>query len=291
MIAAQTDSWDELSWPGNLTLLRADALQQIDVEGEDSGTAALPFIVTVEEQPSPAKYWGKALEGPEGPFALIAEAIVSRLGKLTGAPVCETAFIDISAFTDHIIAPGHRSQYQLSCPVAYGSRDIPGARSSNMIKHRTIGDNTTRLAREYVLYEWCLGGDDQWLTDPADLRTYSHDHGRWLINTTRQIHGAPTWSASALDAELETHRGSYHRERAIKPDDVRDAAAQAATIGHDDLVAVLDPIVTAWGDAGITFPDGLSLELTMRRVGRWLEKRRDIVTDRLKKYSPRWPHA
>lgn len=284
MIAAQTDSWDELSWPGSLTLLTAATLHQGDVEGEDSGTAALPFIVTVEEQTSPARYWAKALEGPEGPFALIAEAIVSRLGKLAGAPVCETAFIDISAFTGHIIAPGHQSQYQLSCPVAYGSRDIPGARSSNTIKNRTRVDNTARLAREYVLYEWCLGGDDQWLTDPTDLRTYSHDHGRWLINTTRQIHGAPTWSAATLDAELETHRGNHHREGAIKPDDVREAAARAAAISHDDLVTVLDPIVTAWGSAGITFPDGLSLEPTMRRIGRWLEKRRDIVTDRLRKY-------
>lgn len=253
MIAAQTDFWDELSWPGNLTLLTAVTLQQRDVEGEDSGTAALPFIVTVGEQTSPTKYWVKALEGPEGPFALIAEAIVSRLGKLTGAPVCETAFIDISAFTGDVSQPGHQSQYQLSYPVAYGSRDIPGARSSNVIRHRTIGDNTARLAREYVLYEWCLGGDDQWLTDPADRRTYSHDHGRWLINTARQIRGAPTWSASTLDAELETHRGSHQRESAIEPSNVREAAARAAAISNDDLVTILDPIVTAWGDAGITF--------------------------------------
>ncbi|MFJ9782593.1 hypothetical protein ACIRSS_23630 [Amycolatopsis sp. NPDC101161] len=55
------------------------------------------------------------------------------------------------------------------------------------------------------------------------------------------------------------------------------------------VVAVLDPIVTAWGDADIPFADGLSLEATMRRVGRWLEKRRDIVTDRLREYRQTAP--
>ena len=276
MTAAELDSWDELSWPGNLTPVTAANLQQSGVE-----STALPFIVTVDDQPSSSKYWVKALEGPEGPFALIAEAIVSGLGKLTGAPVCDTAFIDISAFTDRMIAPGHPSQYRLSHPVAYGSRDIPGATSSPVIRNRTVGDNPARLAYEYVLFEWCLGGDEQWLTDPADRRLYSHDHGRWLITTTGQLQGPPTWSASALDAMLDTQRGSYQHKIATASSDVRQAAVQAGRITHNDLVNVLDPIVAAWGGAGIIFPDGLSLEATMRRVGRWLEKRRDIVTARL----------
>ncbi|MEV6825555.1 hypothetical protein [Amycolatopsis sp. NPDC051102] len=283
MDTAYVDFWDELSWSGNLTMLTAVDLHQPDVEG--GGTAALPFTVAVKDAAPPTKYWVKALEGPEGPFALVAEAIVSRLGKLTGAPVCETAFIDVSAFAGQIIAPGHRSQYRLSHPVAYGSRDIPDATARLTIGYRTVGDNLARLAREYVLHEWCLGGDDQWLTDPADRRTYSHDHGRWLNRSTLRRRDVPTWSASTLDKELETHRGNGHRENAIEVRDVREAAAQAAAVGRTDLVAVLDPIVTAWGDAGITFPDGLSLEATMRRVGRWLEKRRDIITDRLREYS------
>ncbi len=197
--------------------------------------------------------------------------------------MCETAFIDISTFTGETIAPGYESQYRLSHPVAYGSRDIPSAKSYPTIRNRTIGDNRARLARDYVLHEWCLGGDDQWLTDPADHRTYSHDHGRWLTNTTRRV-DVPKWSASTLDAELQTQRGNPNRETAIKREDVWEAAARAATISRCDLVAVLDPIVTAWGDADIAFADGLSLEATMRRVGRWLEKRRDIVTDRLRDY-------
>ncbi|MEU3764333.1 hypothetical protein AB0E55_04675 [Amycolatopsis keratiniphila] len=284
MEVASTDFWDHLSWPGNLTLLTAAELRQPDFEGVDGGTAALPFTVTVKEQEPPTKYWVKALEGPEGKFALIAEAIVSRLGKLTGAPVCETSFIDVSAYAGNMIAPGHDSQYRLSHSVAYGSRDIPGATSHLVIRHRTVGDNAARLARDYVLYEWCLGGDDQWLTDPADRQTYSHDHGRWLSQDAMRRIDVPTWSASTLDAELETHRGNHNRETAIQPNDVREAAARAANISRNDLVAVLDPIVTAWGDAGIVFPDGLSLEATMRRVGHWLEIRRDIVTDRLSEY-------
>jgi hypothetical protein len=271
-VAPLRDPWDALTWSGQVTTLPA-----AHVEQADPSTAA-PFIVTVAGGDAPLKYWAKALNGPEGPFALIAEAIVSRLGALTGAPVCETAFIDVSAFAGFAYAPG----YALSGELAYATRDVPGGQAKEFIQHRTIGDNRARLAREYVLYEWCLGGDDQWLYD-TDRRVYSHDHGRWLLNTKRRFAGPPIWSATSLEAHGGARWGSVQHETAIAvaPDEVRSAAHVASSITHNDLVSVLDPIVSAWADCGLAFADGLSLEATMRRVGSWLETRRDAVVSHL----------
>lgn len=284
MTSTPAGSWDELTWPGTLPLVTATDLQLADAQ-----TKSAPFTVTADEQTPPGKYWVKALEGPEGPYALIAEAIVSRLGTLIHAPVCETAFIDVSAFAGRVIAPGQPGRYQLSHSVAYGSRDLPDPKRTLTFPYPPRGDNLMRLAQDCVLYDWCLGGDDQWLINRTDNRVYSHDHGRWLLTTTGQISGQPTWSATDLDAAIDMRRISPHHKLWISKLDaeygtrqlIRQAAESVASISHDDLVAVLDPIVTAWSNANIIFRDGLPLEATMRRVGRWLETRRTIVTAHL----------
>jgi hypothetical protein len=229
----------------------------------------------MDEQAPPDVYWAKALEGPEGPYALIAEALVSRLGTLIQAPVCETAFIDVGAFAGQIIAPGQPQEYSLSHTVAYGSRDIPGAVRRLTYPPPRSRDDAVRLVHDYVLYGWCLGGDDQWLINQTDNRVYTHDHGRWLITSTGQVHGEPSWSSANLDAAIDMWRTGGQHESWIKRLDARygtrqlfrQAAERAASISHDDLVAVLDPIVTAWGNADITFRDGLPLDATMCRVG------------------------
>jgi hypothetical protein len=272
--SADLDRWQQVIWSGKV----APVHRALDVDQPDAESTAATFRATVADRGSTATYWVKAINGPEGFCGLIAEAVVSRLGALIGAPVCETAFIDVTAFANWSYLPDRR----LGPAYAYGSREIPDAEESRLVRHRTRADNRSRLARAFVLHQWCLGGDDQWLyaTDD-DYRIYSHDHGRWLLNkATWRKTTPPAWSATSLHTVVDAVWDSNQLQRGTIRTDVRSVAEFIGGVTHPEIVAALDPIAGAWGSLGITFPDGLRIDETLRRLGRWLEDRRDWITGR-----------
>lgn len=186
-------------------------------------TTAAPFRAMVEDSLRETAYWLKVIHGPGGPCGLIAEAIVSRLGALIGAPVCETAFVDVQTAADREFLPNRT----VGTALAYGSREVPSAKASR---------SKSRL---------------------------------------------PSWSATSLEGCIDIWRDNLQLRSAADPNEIGTAAAAVTGVTHTDLVQVLDPIASAWKDTGIVFADGLALEETLRRVGAWLEHRRDTLVNRL----------
>jgi len=74
--------------------LRIEAI--LESQSESRG-GSLPFQTLASDG---NVYWVKIIQNRQGPRVLATEQIVSACGRHIGAPVCETALIEISEFFD-----------------------------------------------------------------------------------------------------------------------------------------------------------------------------------------------
>jgi hypothetical protein len=118
---------------------------------------------------------------------MIADHVVGRLGRLTGAPVPDVALVDVPAAL--IAAQPEIASYAPG--VAHGSRYIDNTTEREGLSHSSEPLNRQRFARLSVLFGWTSGSDQQFIYEKAARpRVYSHDHGHFL--------GGPNWSAASL---------------------------------------------------------------------------------------------
>lgn len=209
------------------------------------------------------QWWVKPLNNNQHPRVTITEAIVAAAGALIGAPVCDAAVV----FLPREIAgwefrPGRR----IESGFAHASRGIASAVEHRSLQHRERDDNARRHVGVFALYDWCWGGDEQWLyAEPEDRKLYSHDHGWYLPET------GPTWDVNALVARVgEAHEPGWS-PTGLDPEVITEYAQRLRTLTHDELVATLRGIPQSWPVS----------DSELAGVGWFLETRAGEVADRL----------
>ncbi len=123
-------------------------------------------------------YWIKVPNQSQGPRVLATEQIVSAIGRLIGAPVRDTALIEVTSdWEGWVIAPG----LTLEPCIAHASLELPHATESDSQEYMRDDDNSRRWARWVALWDWCMGADGQWLYEhDADRSMWSFDHNLWI---------------------------------------------------------------------------------------------------------------
>lgn len=118
----------------------------------------------------------------------------------------------------------------------------------------------------FAIYDWCWGGDEQWLyAEPEDCKLYSHDHGWYLPET------GPTWDVDALLARVgEAHTADWP-PAGLNPTVIVEFAQRLRALTHEDLVTIMRGIPQSWPVS----------DSELARVGWCLETRAGEVAGRL----------
>jgi hypothetical protein len=209
-----------------------------------------PFRATANDNHS---YFVKSLQTcPQDQQAsLAAEQIVAQVGRLIGAPVCETTLIRIPAALSGW-TPRHGSP-PLQEGLAHASLALGNAEEHRpSLIARTDDNNSHRHVGVYALYDWCFGTDQQWLFDlDGDRMIFSHDHGLYfppegrggwtrqdLVNYADQAHELPD-ARSGLAAE-EAKRVALKLEQVTRADLAKVLSSIPASwpVSNDDLEAL-----------------------------------------------------
>jgi hypothetical protein len=185
------------------------------------------------------KYWIKAPNNPQGSRTLAAEVVVHGIGVLIGAPVRQTALIDIPDNMNWQYAPARR----LKGGIGHASLNVePAIVSDDWQEFSRHDHNETRQAFILALWDLCMGGDPQWIHQPDhDYTIWSFDHGFWLG-------GEGDWSAQSLRTtgirpwvDLEFWVASAHG--------LRDAARAVHKLERTSIATVTQGVPIEWGIA------------------------------------------
>lgn len=202
-----------------------------------------PFRVTASDG---RDYWVKSLDTypPEEGPSLATEQIVAQVGKLIGAPVCETSLIRIP---EALAGWEPRSGISIKAGLAHASLALSRAdETRNSLDARLDDDNRSRHVGVYALYDWCFGADDQWLYDlDRDHMLYSHDHGAFFPPA-----GKGYWTRTSLPAVADTpHLLAYPRND-LSAAAINDVANALEAVDRASLVKVLCSIPASWPVSG-----------------------------------------
>jgi hypothetical protein len=224
-------------WSGQLqgaTLAPVARRVKFIAPSEGGGSQAFP---AVDEQME--RWYVKAPNNPQGGRVVVTELIVSAAGQLIGAPVCEVELIEISAEFAGMKLP---SGLTLQPGIGSASRAIPDVAQEGTLAHRQRDDNQRRHVGVFALYDWCWGGDGQWLyCASADKKIYSHDHGWYL-----PPEGA-NWDEGAMMAEVGTPRPLPAPHDELDPAECERIADALAAVSREDLCSILAGVPQQWG--------------------------------------------
>lgn len=184
------------------------------------------------------EWWVKPVNNLQSPRVTVTEHIVGRAGTLIGAPVCEVSVVSLpEALAGWEFRPGRK----LEPGLAHGSRAVPDPRESRRLDHAQRDDNGRRHPGLFALYDWCWGGDGQWLycwTD--DLKVYSHDHG-WYFPET-----GPNWSVDALLARWDEAHPLADATSSLPHAVFLDYAERLEAVSRLQILNMLNGIPAAW---------------------------------------------
>ena len=134
------------------------------------------------------------------------------------------------------------------------------------LQYRGRDDNARRHVGVFAVYDWCWGGDDQWLyAEPEDRKLYSHDHGWYLPET------GTTWDVDALVARVGEPHVARWPPGGLNAAEVAAYAQRLRALEHEELVVALSGIPESWPVS----------DLELERVGWFLESRAPEVAARL----------
>lgn len=210
------------------------------------------------------RWWVKPQNNLQGSRVVATEHLVARAGALIGAPVCEVAIVEIPAA---LVGWEFRPGAHLEAGFAHGSLAVDDAQESRSLEYRQRDDNRRRHAGVLALYDWCWGGDDQWLYCETDERKlYSHDHGWYLPEV------GPDWDEASLEARVdEPHPAAYPPED-LDAGALSDSADRLDAVSRAELVALLGAVPASWP---VPDPD-------LDALGFFLERRAPAVAGRLR---------
>jgi hypothetical protein len=209
------------------------------------------------------RWWGKPEINLQGPKVIVTEYLVGSLGALIGAPTCEVAIVRIP---NEIVGWEFRPGATLKAGLAHASRDVEDAQLLHALEYRQQDDNRRRHAGVFAIYDWCWGGDDQWLyCHTEDQKLYSHDHGHYLP-------GGPNWSEDTLTAHVDEQHVLNSPKPGLDPAAINEFAGQLENINREKLLPILRSVPTVWA---VT-------DTELEAVGFFLERRAPAVAERLR---------
>lgn len=136
------------------------------------------------------RYWCKTVNNLQHERVPVNEQVVSLLGVLIGAPVCEPQLVRMpTALAGWEFRPGRAIEQGW----AHGSLAVQPVVETHDLGSRASDDNARRHVGIYALFDWTGGSDPQWLMAGADAEFYSHDHGHYFP-------GGPGWTIAGLQA-------------------------------------------------------------------------------------------
>jgi HipA-like protein len=183
------------------------------------------------------RYWCKTLNNLQNARVPVCEQIVARLGDLLGIAGCRSKLINIPP----TLAGWqfHPSGKQLETGWAHGSVPVDPALETRALDHRTDDENAVRQAGFFVLYDWLLGADPQWLIATADENAYhSHDHGYYL--------GGPEWSEASLTAALGAPHELGMPGAGLSDVELARLAGELETLSAEQVIQALSGLPLSW---------------------------------------------
>lgn len=225
-------------WDGKISGLRnSDAeivLKAPLKQSQSEGSKA--FLGTASDG---NQYWIKTLNNGQGNRVPTTEQIVARAGSLIDAPVCVVKTIEIPGkLAGWEFSPGRK----LEASIVHASLAVPNAiEIRGQLKHRQKDDNAKRHASLLALYDWCWGGDSQWLVCTSDeYKIYSHDHG-WFLPPE----GA-SWSINEIALRKNESRPLNTPNTGIDIDAIRNVIIALESIGRTEIQGILQAIPDTW---------------------------------------------
>lgn len=210
------------------------------------------------------RWWVKPTNNGQGPKVVVTEHIVAKAGELIEAPVCK---VDVVWIPEELVGWEFRPGHKLQQGFAHARMHVEDALESRQIAHWERDDNAYRYVGIAALYDWCWGGDPQWLhSQSQDRKVYSHDHGWYLPEV------GPSWDAAALLKRLNEPHPLPGLPNRLDPKAAEVFADRLAQVTRSDLAAILRTVPSSW--------DVTDEELAT--VGYFLEVRAQAVSARLR---------
>lgn len=209
------------------------------------------------------RWWIKPLNNLQGARVTVTEAIVGAAGRLIGAPVCETRIV---VLPEELRGWEFRPGSFLEPGLAHASRDVRRVFELRTLQHRVDDDNQRRHAGVFALYDWCWGGDDQWLyAQSLKNCLFSHDHGWYLPEV------GPTWDEASLMRRVdEPHLPAWPTD-GLDQEELVNLAHRLRNLTTEQLAFTLGSIPNNWP---VT-------DVELECVGWFLERRSQAVASRL----------
>ncbi len=213
----------------------------------------VPLSLTVCLQPSPGggsgsflgrasdglNYFVKAPNQAQGGKVLVTEFLVARLGAMIGAPICRGAVIEVpTALAGYQFQPNR----ELKAGIGHATALVPDAHEiRGAPQRRSDDDNRRRSVGLFALYDWCWGGDEQYLHETSnEWRIYSHDHG-WYFPPT----GAD-WNEVELAAGVDVAHPLPGDIGGLDRSEIDEVAERLETINRESLATMLNEVPLAW---------------------------------------------
>ena len=213
------------------------------------------------------QWWVKPLNNMQSERVTITEAVIGAVGRIIGAPVCETEVVMIpEELRGWEFLPGRL----LEPGLAHASRAVEMAIESRELLYRNDDDNRRRHAGVFALYDWCWGGDDQWLYSRSDENClFSHDHGWYLPER-----GA-TWDEASLVRRVDQPHLPVWSSEGIDEAELLRLAERLRGVTTDELAAVLRSIPHDWP----------VIDSELECLGWFLQRRTKAVATRLERLA------
>jgi len=209
------------------------------------------------------RWWVKPLNNQQGPVVTVTESIVATAGALIGAPTCQAAVVRLPA---EIAGWSFRAGATIEPGFAHASAAVPDAVEDRRLLHRLSDDNARRHAGVLAIYDWCWGGDDQWLYSVSrDSQLFSHDHGWYLPDV------GPTWDRASLEAAVDLPHELSGDRVGLDVVEVARLSQRLRTLTRQELIDTLSMIPASW-----PVPD-----TDLEALGWFLERRSALVAERL----------
>lgn len=193
----------------------------------------------------------------------MTEYLVASAGHLIGAPVCEVAIV---AIPEEIAGWEFRPGAHLEPGFAHASLAVEDALEARSLDERARDDNRRRHAGVYALYDWCWGGDDQWLyCESDDRKVYSHDHGWYLPEI------GPSWNEDSLLAHVDEPHQAHYPTEGLDAEELATLATRLRAPLRHPLVGLLETVPESWPVA----------DEDLEALGFFLERRAPAVAARL----------
>lgn len=183
------------------------------------------------------KWWIKPLNNPQSQRVPINEQIVGRAAALIGAPACGVALIEV---TPDVAGWNYHDQLTLELGIAHGSAAVTDGLEQRTLTSGTEDDNRRRHAGIFALWDWCWGGDEQFLyATTDDNRIYSHDHGHFFP-------GGPNWTVDLLTQSVDVPMPLPRPATDLDVSTLHTLADRLDQIPRSGLQEVLGNIPRAW---------------------------------------------